>query len=147
MRSRSDPPYATVGRVGGGADLEDFEENEENQEETTTEKPVTARLQTDQDCLFHACLYGHGETVLAILADATLEIAELEPLTGQTAFHLACIRGHLSIVQYLHKKFGAKVCFNLKNREELTGLEIATELGKSDVVQAILQAVPKKQTR
>lgn len=37
MRSRSDPPYATVGRVGGGADLEDFEENEENQEETTTE--------------------------------------------------------------------------------------------------------------
>lgn len=111
------------------------------------DKPVRARLQKDQHCFYHACLYGHGETVLAILADTTLEIAELEPLSGQTAFHLACIRGHLSIVQYLHKKFGAKVCFNLKNRDELTGLEVATELGKADVVQNILQAVPKKQTR
>ena len=112
-------------------------------------KPVRSRLNKGQDSFFHACLYGHRETVLAILANSgtAIEIATLEPFTGQTAFHLACIKGHLSILHHLMNKFGTEVCNTLKNRNDLTGQEVAAEHGRSDIVHAILRSTPRKTTR
>ncbi len=98
---------------------------------------------------FQACLYGHKEIVRQLLTNHRheLDIQQLEPVTGYTSFHLACSGGHLSVVQQLMTRFGNEICKQLLSRDGKSGLFLASEFGRKEVVQTILNKISKKEVR
>ena len=71
----------------------------------------------------------------------------IDPVSGHTAFHLASSFGHISIVQQLMNTFGNEVCNNLVNVDGKSGLELAAEHGKQNVVCTILNTIKKRHLR
>ena len=98
---------------------------------------------------FHACLYGHKEIVRQLLANHRhkLDIQLVEPVTGYTAFHLACDRGHLSVVQQLMTFFGNECCRQLLTSKGKSGLILGAELGRIEIIKALLDTYKKKEFR
>jgi len=110
---------------------------------------VNRKMEPKPDDFFHACLYGHHDIVRQLLAghENQINIHKLEPVSGFTAFHLACAGGHLSIVQQLMSKYGKDTCRDLINRDGQTGLESAAESGRKDILQTILNTISLKKLR
>ena len=98
---------------------------------------------------FQACLYGHKEIVRQLLASNghELDIQLVEPATGYTAFHLACDRGHLSVVHQLMTFFGNESCRQLITSEGKSGLILGAELGRIEIIKALLDTYKKKELR
>jgi hypothetical protein len=115
--------------------------------ESSLIKIVNRKVDPRPDDLFHACLYGHQDIVRQLLAHHQISIHVQEPISGFTAFHLACAGGHLSIVQQLMSKYGKDTCRDLLNRDGQTGLECAAESGRKDVLQTILNTMSMKKLR
>ena len=75
-----------------------------------------------------------------------IDIASEDIVTGFTAFHLSCTGVHLSVVQQLLTKFGSNRCTELVNKDGLTGLELAAQSGRRDVVEVNLKTCKIKYT-
>ncbi len=120
-----------------------------NQLENIAESKPMQEFMPKPEYFFHASLYGHKEVVRYLLANfgEVISICQLESITGFTAFHLACAGGHLSVVQQMMSKYGEDTCNILLNRDGQTGLECATESGRKEVVQAILNTISLKRLR
>ena len=103
------------------------------------------KMEPTLDTFLNACLYGHKDVVRQLIVKHSdmIDIAKVDSVTGFTAFHLACTGGHLSVVQQLLTKFGSNRCTELVNKDGLTGLELASQSGRRDVVQAILKTCKK----
>jgi hypothetical protein len=96
---------------------------------------------------FHdACAKGHKEVVRQLLSSHKneIDIFKVEQNSGNTAIHAACAGGHLSVVQQLTSHFGRDLCLQLLNSEQKTGLELAVESGRTEVVQEILRTIKRK---
>jgi len=96
---------------------------------------------------FHdACAKGHKDVVRQLLSSHKneIDIFKVEQNSGNTAIHAACSGGHLSVVQQLTSHFGRDLCTQLLNREQKTGLELAVESGRTEVVQEILRTIKRK---
>jgi ankyrin repeat protein len=77
-----------------------------------------------------------------------LDIQQVEPDTGYTAFHLACTGGHLSVVQQLMAKYGIETCRQLLTKNDgKSGLILAAGAGKIEIVQTILSTYKKNEIR
>ena len=100
---------------------------------------------------FDACRNGDKDVVRRLLSMTTHDSIDisttLEEESGLGAYHLACAGGHLSIVQQLMTKFGKVICLELVSKDGKTGLELATESGRKNVVQVILNTLKGKQMR
>ena len=109
----------------------------------------TASIERNVESIFQACAKGHKDIVRALLAKAgnQIDLARMDPMSGQTAFHLACSGGHISIVHQLMNKFGSDVCNHLVNGDGKTALEVAAEAGAHSLVRDILSTVTRKQSR
>ena len=120
-----------------------------NKEQSPLKISNERQLNTVQDLTYHASQYGHSNVVRDLLANHSLviNITLKEEVTGFTAFHMACAGGHLSVVQQLMKAYGNEVCIGLLNTDLKTGLELAAQYGRKDVVQAILSSIRKKHVR
>ncbi len=77
-----------------------------------------------------------------------MDIQQVEPDTGYTAFHLACTGGHLSVVQQLMKTFGNETCRQLLTKNDgKSGLVLAAEFERIEIVQTILTTYKKTEMR
>jgi hypothetical protein len=114
--------------------------------------PKDQQVQQDQlgpEYFFRACRDGQKEIVRQLLSDHghQLDIQQVEPDTGYTAFHLACAGGHLSVVQQLMKAFGNETCRHLLTNEGKSGLVLAAEYERIEIVQTILSTYKKNEMR
>ena len=55
---------------------------------------------------------------------------------GETAFHLACYRGHLKIANILMKELN--IDLNLKNCDGQTAFQMACSYGKANIVEMMI---------
>ena len=66
-----------------------------------------------------------------------------DKIYGKTAFHMACKRGHLSIVELMIEN---RESFNLdlsaKDNHGRTGYQVAKEFGQTDVINLIEEKLP-----
>ena len=126
--------------------LESRQQNNNSEERV---KVVKSTIKPSPDHFFQACLNGHKEIVRQLLSDRLyeLDIKKLEPVTGHTAFHLACAGGHLSVVQQLLSKFGNETCKQLLTADGKSGLIVAVESGRKEIVQTILNTYKIKDIR
>jgi hypothetical protein len=114
--------------------------------------PKDQQVQQDQlgpEYFFRACRDGQKEIVRQLLSGHghQLDIQQVEPDTGYTAFHLACAGGHLSVVQQLMKAFGNETCRHLLTNEGKSGLVLAAEYERIEIVQTILSTYKKNEMR
>jgi len=109
----------------------------------------TTKNKPDVSCFFEACAGGDRDVVRQLLSDLgnQIDLAKMDPVSGQTAFHQACSGGHVSIIHQLINKFGSETCNNLANRDGKTALEVAAEAGGHALIRNILTTVSKKQAR
>jgi hypothetical protein len=105
--------------------------------------------QPGPEYFFRACCDGQKKIVRQLLSDHghQLDIQQVEPDTGYTAFHLACAGGHLSVVQQLLKTFGNETCRHLLTNEGKSGLVLAAEYERIEIVQTILTTYKKTEMR
>jgi hypothetical protein len=118
-----------------------------NAKEICLVRILNCNTEPKPDQFFHACLYGHNKVIRHLLGHFQFDLSDLEPVSGFTAFHLACAGGHLSIVQQLMSKYGKDTCRDLINREGQTGLECAVESGRIEIVKTILNSISQKNLR
>ena len=112
-------------------------------------KILNRKVEAGPELIYHASLYGHKNVVRNMLANHSpiIDVSKKDEITGFTPFHLACTGGHLSVVQQLMKAYGNEVCIGLMNRDLQTGLELAAQYGRKDVVQTILNIIKPKHVR
>ncbi len=99
------------------------------------------------DLFYHACYHGHVELVKQLLIHykTYFQITHTEENSGFTAFHLACAGGQTAVVELLLKEYDN--CNFLKNRDGLTGLEVAAQLSQISVVNSILHSIGRQDMR
>ena len=116
---------------------------------TKTNAVIQNKMEPTLDTFLHACLYGHKDVIRKLIArhGNSINFTKVDSVTGYTGFHLACTGGHLSVVQQLLTKFGSSICRELVNNDGLTGLELAAQFGRKDVVKAILETIKGKHLR
>lgn len=134
----TEPLMAKIGYFFGKTDL------------STVTTPTPAPTPTPA-AFFDACWNGDKDVVRCLLSTTTPDLIDilmtLEEQSGLSAYHLACAGGHLSIVQQLMAKSGKEICFELVSKDGRTGLELATEAGRKNVVKVILGNLKGKQMR
>ena len=73
------------------------------------------------------------------------QISHFEENSGFTAFHLACAGGHTAVVEQLLQEYDS--CNFLKNKDGISGLEVAVQLSQISVVNSILDSISRQDMR
>lgn len=111
-------------------------------EDNEPEPGITLELEDARGLptLHRLAVIGHQAALHLILADAGANVNQRESAYGQTALHLAAIKGHVDIVELLIS-FGA----DIDARDAVggwTALHGAARAGQDDVIQFLLDRAP-----
>jgi len=85
----------------------------------------------------NAARVGDLSSVKKLAADPALNLNWQEPQHGHTAFNLACLKGHVLVVEFLLKH--PKVDVNKPQKNDSTPLYNACQKGHQDVVTLLLE--------
>jgi len=86
--------------------------------------------------LWSACVHGHIEIVKLLLNDQRVDVNKAGNVGFGTPFYVACRYGRTVVVKYLLER-GREIDINKKNNNGKTGLDIAREEEKTDIVELI----------
>jgi hypothetical protein len=130
---------------------EEFQSTENiGKKENVTKKMLAERMKNfvvKTDLFYHACYHGHVELVKQMLIHykTDFQTSHCEENSGFTAFHLACAGGHTAIVEILLKEYDS--CNFIKNRDGVTGLEVAVQFSQIAISNSILDSISRQDMR